>query len=460
LLASDLLANDDGAVSISSVQNSDYGTVSLDGDGNVVFTPVADYYGPAVFSYTAQDGNGNSSTATVTLDVRATLDESHLISKEWGTLAEPDMWDAAQLDNGGHVTVWHESDFVYLMITRADGTTQRSRSGLSGLTNHVTELKVEGLAGGGFVVMETTSAYSPSRTGFVVYNASGNMIGRHQMVTVEGTWQNSPEIIGLQDGGFVLLFSERPAGRTDYDTYGRRYSATGEALGERFEISGDDRSTETQVNGVELADGRLAVFSMSQYGGTYTTTLQVLSSRGVKLGDSIVALEGEGRYQQFKPSAMLLADGRVAVAIGTARLQVYNIDANNAVTLDATVDIDAGNMVAQIVTFSDIVALADGGMFVAFTRGERGGFTRIYGQRYDAAGNPVHGEVDFGDLAYGSEQNIRLEPASDGGVYLYYSNENASGKNDLYRIHVDAGVTGETLADAQYLDVPGAYADA
>ncbi|MBX2829930.1 MAG: hypothetical protein KTR23_01925, partial [Rhodospirillales bacterium] len=51
-----------------------------------------------------------------------------------------------------------------------------------------------------------------------------------------------------------------------------------------------------------------------------------------------------------------------------------------------------------------------------------------------------------------AELNVRLEPSSDGGVYLYYSNKNASGTNDLYRIHVDGGVTGQTIADAQYQD--------
>ncbi|WP_143182161.1 hypothetical protein, partial [Thalassospira sp. TSL5-1] len=321
---------------------------------------------------------------------------------------------------------------------------------MSDSAGRVTEFKVEGLVGGGFVVMETTSAYSPQRTRFVMYNAAGYRVGKPQMVTVEDRQQGSAEIIALQDGGFVLLFSYRMSGDSNDDSYGQRYSATGEAIGERFEISGAQTGVDAQTNGVELADGRLVIFSMNQFGRTHTTTLQVFSAHGVKLGSNVVALQGDGTNPEFKPSAMLLADGRVAVTIGTT-LQVYSIDVNNAVALDMTVDIDAANMTSGDVTVSDLVALADGGVFVAFTRLVPGGFAKVYGQRYDAAGNPVHGEVDFEDLAYGSELNIRLEPASDGGVYLYYSNENASGTTDLYRIHVDAGVTGETLGDAQYL---------
>ena len=67
-----LLSNDtdvEGAtLSISSVQGAVGGTVSLVG-GNVVFTPNANFNGPASFTYTISDGNGGSSTATVNVGV-------------------------------------------------------------------------------------------------------------------------------------------------------------------------------------------------------------------------------------------------------------------------------------------------------------------------------------------------------------------------------------------------------
>jgi Ca2+-binding RTX toxin-like protein len=43
--------------------------VSLDADGNVVFTPEANYSGTATFQYTVSDGHGGTDTATVTLQV-------------------------------------------------------------------------------------------------------------------------------------------------------------------------------------------------------------------------------------------------------------------------------------------------------------------------------------------------------------------------------------------------------
>lgn len=72
LTPAQLLANDfdiDGdTLTITSVQDGVNGTAALVA-GNVVFTPVAGYHGPASFRYTISDGSGGTSTATVSVTV-------------------------------------------------------------------------------------------------------------------------------------------------------------------------------------------------------------------------------------------------------------------------------------------------------------------------------------------------------------------------------------------------------
>ncbi|UUZ49622.1 Ig-like domain-containing protein [Massilia sp. B-10] len=72
-----LLGNDTDAdgnpLAIGSVQDAVNGTVAIVG-GNVVFTPDANYHGPASFSYTVTDGQGGSATTTVNLDIAAVND--------------------------------------------------------------------------------------------------------------------------------------------------------------------------------------------------------------------------------------------------------------------------------------------------------------------------------------------------------------------------------------------------
>ncbi|NOI26746.1 tandem-95 repeat protein, partial [Vibrio mediterranei] len=75
LQASDLLVNDsdiDGdeltLVSVTSTDDS-HGTVNLDENGQIQFTPDANYNGQASFEYTVTDGNGSFDTATVFVNV-------------------------------------------------------------------------------------------------------------------------------------------------------------------------------------------------------------------------------------------------------------------------------------------------------------------------------------------------------------------------------------------------------
>jgi Cadherin-like domain len=73
-----LLANDtdpDGdTLSISAVGAAVRGTVSLNAQGQVTFTPEANYHGPASFAYTVQDSEGASRSAVATLDIAAVND--------------------------------------------------------------------------------------------------------------------------------------------------------------------------------------------------------------------------------------------------------------------------------------------------------------------------------------------------------------------------------------------------
>ncbi|HWV16412.1 MAG TPA: Ig-like domain-containing protein, partial [Cellvibrio sp.] len=67
LLINDTDADND-SLTIISVQNATHGTVALV-NGNIVFTPTANYNGPASFTYTISDGHGGTSTASVSLNV-------------------------------------------------------------------------------------------------------------------------------------------------------------------------------------------------------------------------------------------------------------------------------------------------------------------------------------------------------------------------------------------------------
>ncbi|MEO0533887.1 MAG: cadherin-like domain-containing protein [Cyanobacteria bacterium P01_A01_bin.123] len=77
----DLLSNDgdvdvNDTLTLSGISNAVNGTASLDGNGNVIFTPDADFFGEASFDYTISDGQEGESTATVTVTVNPVADNT------------------------------------------------------------------------------------------------------------------------------------------------------------------------------------------------------------------------------------------------------------------------------------------------------------------------------------------------------------------------------------------------
>jgi large repetitive protein len=85
LNASTLLANDTDidtgdTLTLRSVQSAVNGSVALDAQGNVVFTPTAGFAGAASFTYTIADAAGATSTASVSVDVAQTVASPFLLA--------------------------------------------------------------------------------------------------------------------------------------------------------------------------------------------------------------------------------------------------------------------------------------------------------------------------------------------------------------------------------------------
>ncbi len=99
---------DGDTLTITSVGGARNGTVDLNPDGTVTFTPAPNYSGPASFTYTIDDGNGGSDTATVTVNVAPVNDAPEAVDDTLGavedtplTLSTVDIVDPNDTDLDG-----------------------------------------------------------------------------------------------------------------------------------------------------------------------------------------------------------------------------------------------------------------------------------------------------------------------------------------------------------------------
>jgi VCBS repeat-containing protein len=108
--AAQLLGNDSdpdsNPIAIDSVIAGTGGSVVLNPDGTVTFTPDPDFNGTATFSYTVSDGNLTSNTATVTVAVAALNDTAVIDGTDTGTVTEDlNVNGQGNLTTGGALTV-------------------------------------------------------------------------------------------------------------------------------------------------------------------------------------------------------------------------------------------------------------------------------------------------------------------------------------------------------------------
>ena len=160
-------------LSVTAVGNPSHGTVSLL-NGNITFTPVANFSGIATFEYTLDDGQGLTSIGKVTVDVAPVADTPLLSAQQimaakigsqfkMNTTATGGQFQpsVAQLADGRFIATWTDTsrtggdqdDAVKGQLFDANGNKIGGEffaaTVLQGNQNHS---KVTALANGGFVV--------------------------------------------------------------------------------------------------------------------------------------------------------------------------------------------------------------------------------------------------------------------------------------------------------------------
>jgi hypothetical protein len=483
ITAASLIANDTDVdiatngdtLSISAVGNASGGQVALDGNGDVVFTPNADYSGMATFDYTVSDGNGGTDTATVTVNVAAVADAPTVSASN------------VMAQGSGAIQLATEDEF------QVNSTTANHQQ----LSNVIT------LEDGGFAV--TWSSYGQDGSSWGVfgqrYDAAGNTVGNEfQVNTHSQDYQQVPSGAALHDGGFVITWFSNNQDGSQAGVYGQRYDAGGNPAGAEFQINTYWSQWQNQPSVATLNDGNFVVtwhsnFQDGSYSGVFA---QHFDPAGNKIG-------GEHRLNintyedQTDPDITALADGGYVVAwrsylqdgqyggifgrrfdangnpvTGEFRINTHWQGEQGAVTISAltgggfvatwsSLGQDgsdygiyaqqfgaSGNPVggeflvnasftAGTQIFSDVEGLADGGYVISWQSWmEDGNKAGLMAQRYDASGNPVGDEFLVNDETYGDQARPSISARDDGGFVITWTSfdgQDGSGQGIFAKVY-------------------------
>ena len=348
--AATLTANDSDpegqTLGITSVGNPSHGTVGLAG-GSVVFTPAADYHGPASFEYTVSDGAGTD-TATVAVTVTPVPDAPVTVA-DTATTAE-------------------DQPLVILAATLAANDTDADGDALT--------VTAVGLPSGGTVALAAgtvTFTPTPNLTGTASFQYTVSDGARTATGTVAVTITPVPDApiagndsaITPEDTPLVLTAAALLANDADVDGPSMSVAAVGAATNGTVALAGTTITFTPATNFAGTASFQYTVSdgTLSDV-GTVTVTVTPVNDAPFAVDDAITVAEDSGATDVFVlandgdidgPGPLTVLDVRNAVNCTPTRLSnrvtvTPAPDFSGTATFEYRVDDGAGGLDVGLVT--------------------------------------------------------------------------------------------------------------
>jgi len=252
------------------------------------------------------------------------------------------------------------------------------------------------------------------------YDSAGAKAGAEfQVNTYTHSSQGSPSVTALNDGGFVATWQSLGQDGSIYGIYGQRYDSAGAKAGAEFQVNTYTTSFQDSPSVTALNDGGFVATwqSWGQDGSSWGIYGQRYDSTGAKAGAEFQVNTYIYSYQS-SPSITALNDGGFVVTWESGVHQDYGVFGQRYNSSGATVGAEF-----QINTFTNnnqsspsVTALNDGGFVTTWqSDGQDGADFGIYGQRYDSAGQAVTtgsttgvSTLDFSSLGLNAGDRITL----------------------------------------------------
>lgn len=394
ILASTLTANDtdpdNDPLSVIAVSNAVNGVVSLNQDGNVVFTPDQDYVGTASFDYMMTDDRGGYDTATATVNIQNVNDEP---------VANPDFEEVDLLEQNDNAKVLTGGPSIPVLTI---------------LNSNLREHDSAGLDNGGFVsVYSTGNPVNGTADIFAkLFDTNGEIVGAQFLVnTFQGNRQQAPEVAALSNGNFIVMWITQATIMGDsFGIAGQLFTEEGNKIGSEFLVNTFTDGIERQIDITATANGGFfATWETTNFeqGNEITTAIvgQLFNENGIKIGNEFLVNTQTNGNQ----SGPVIADlGDVGYVI-TWQTNEHSGDNNFQGVIGQIFDNSGNKSGGEFIvnTINDgnqfsasISSFANSDFIITWTSADPLSGTNVFNiaaQRFDSSGNKIGNEFIVND---------------------------------------------------------------
>ncbi|MBY6135025.1 hypothetical protein KUV61_04245 [Nocardioides marinus] len=268
---------------------------------------------------------------------------------------------------------FHDGDAygVYGQMYAADGSAINGEFRVNTMTAYTQqESDVTALAGGGFVVTWTSFYQDGSVTGVFAqrYDSSGATVGNEfQVNTTTNANQEDSSVAALSDGGFVVVWESWQQDGSSYGVVAQRYDSAGAAVGTEILVNTTTTDNQSEPHVTGLDDGGFVVVWTDSSGADAHSDgifAQRFASDGTPVGGEEL-INSSTSNSQDRPAVAQLTDGSLAFTWTSnwqdghsdgvyGKIAVYNTAPTGGVTISGTAAED------QTLTASNTLADEDG----------------------------------------------------------------------------------------------------
>jgi hypothetical protein len=450
-----LLENDsdiDGdALTITSVQNALHGTVLLNDNGTITFTPDTSYDGPASFEYTVSDGHGGESTATVEMTIQPNQSpiavDDHIVNEpqdpvQVNTYTQDSQYDPsiATLNDGGYIVSWTSygqdgsGDGIYLQRYNAYG----ERVGEETLINTDTqgvqdESAITALNDGGYVVSWSSRQQYETDVYIQQFNRYGETVSNETLVnTTTDFSQNKSTITPLQNGGYVVSWLSWGIDYIDAEIHLQQFDSAGEKVGVETLVYAV--YTTENISMTTLPNNDILIAWNDPFAGN--SYIQRYDVESHQASEPILIHSYDSTFYGTEIETTSLINGDFVVSWESkdddgqgVYLQQYN--SNGEKTGE---EVLVNTSIADTQTQPVITGISDGGYVVSW-QSYNMQVTSLYLQRFNSDGEKVGGEILVDEYTnYFAKPSITA--LDDGGYVITYTSTSTSPREDESNIEI------------------------